>query len=114
MTGTRGFALAEVIVATVLLTAGVLALEGTALAVERMVAAGARLGGVAAAAASRLDALRAERCAAAADGVASDGGYDVRWSSSTAGSLRTVSLTIRYADGRGLRTELVEAVAWCP
>ncbi len=114
MTGTRGFALAEVIVATVLLTVGVLALEGTALAVERMVAAGQQLGGVAAAAASRLETLRAAGCAAAGDGTASDGRYDVSWSASAAGSLRAVSLTVRYADGRGVRTELVEAVAWCP
>jgi Tfp pilus assembly protein PilV len=112
--GTRGFLLVEVIVATLVLTAGVLALEGTALAVERMIASGQRMGGAAAAAASRLDLLAAGGCAALADGAAADERYAQRWVVSAAGPLRLVRLTISYADGSGTHTDLVESARWCP
>ncbi len=100
--------------ASVLLTVGVLALEGTALAVERMVTEGERLSGVAAAAGARLEMLRAAGCGAPGEAAATDGRYALRWTVAGSGPLRPVSLAVTYRDGRGPRTELVESVTWCP
>jgi Tfp pilus assembly protein PilV len=104
----------EVIVATLVLTVGVLALEGTALAVERLVASGQRMGAAAAAAAARLDQLRAGGCAALADGSHAGDRYQEHWIVSASGPLRTVRLTISYPDGPGMHADVVEAAEWCP
>ncbi len=106
--------LVEVIVATLVLTVGVLALEGTALSVERLVASGERLGRAAAAAAARFDQLRASGCAALADGASADDRYQERWVVSTSGSLRELRLTIGYRDGSGVHTQVIEGMVWCP
>ena len=106
--------LVEVVVATLVLTVGVLALAGTAPAVERMVAAGERMGGAAAAAASRFERLRAAGCGAPSDGRTDDARYTERWVVTAAGPLRTVALIVTYADGRGTRSDAFEAAQWCP
>ena len=112
--GTRGFTLAELVVALLVLTVGVLALAGTAAAVSRMVGWGQRLGASAVAARSRLEALRSGGCASLGAGRDSVGHYRLEWSVARAGALRTVTLTVVYPDGRGERGERFEAVAWCP
>ena len=114
MKRTRGFALVELVVAVLVLTVGVLALAGTAAAVSRMVAWGQRLGGSAGAAQARLEALRSGGCGSLADGRDSVGPYQLRWTVVTAGSLRTVALTVSYPNGRGDRSDRFEADAWCP
>jgi len=111
---TRGFTLVELVVAVLVLSVGVLALSGTAAAVTRMMGWGQRFGASAVAAQARLEALRAGGCAALGGGLDSTGHYRLRWSVTAAGSLRTVALTVEYPDGRGLRSDLFEAVAWCP
>lgn len=114
VSGTRGFMLVEVIVATLVLTAGVLALEGTALAVERMVASGRLMGGAAAAAASRLDLLAVGGCGGLANGAAAGTRYAERWTVSASGPIRTLRLVVSYSDGAGAHSNLIEAAWWCP
>jgi len=111
---TRGFTLVELVVAVLVLSVGVLALSGTAAAVTRMMGWGQRFGASALAAQARLEALRAGGCAALGGGLDSTGHYQLRWRVTAAGSLRTVVVTVEYPDGRGLRSDLYEAVAWCP
>lgn len=106
--------LVEVIVATLVLTVGLLALEGTAVAVERMIASGLRTGGAAARASSRLDLLRAGGCASLADGGSADDRYAERWMVSGGGRLRMLRVTIGFPDGSGTHTDMVEAAVWCP
>lgn len=100
--------------ATLVLTVGVLALEGTARAVERMVGSGGRMGAAAVAAASRLELLRAGGCAALSDSGSRGDRLELRWTVSPSGTLRAVAVSVSYPDGRGARTELVEAAWWCP
>ncbi len=114
MNRTRGFTLVELVVAVLVLTVGVLALAGTAAAVCRMVGWGQRLGGSAVAAQARLEELRSGGCAGLGGGRDSVGHYRLEWSVARSGSLSVVALTVRYPDGRGDRTELFEAVTWCP
>jgi len=111
---TRGFALVELVVAVLVLTVGVLALGGTAAAVTRMVAWGQRMGGAAAAAQARLEALRAGGCRSLGDGRDSVGPYRLSWSVVAAGSLRRVALTVTYPNGSRDRADRFEAAAWCP
>ncbi len=106
--------LLELVVATLVLAVGVLALAGTAAAVERMIASGRRMGGAASAAASRFELLLAGGCAAAAGGRAASGRYTETWAVSRTGPLLTVSLTVAYADGRLTRGDAFEAAWWCP
>ena len=114
MIRTRGFTLVELVVAVLVLSVGVLALSGTAAAVTRMMGWGQRFGASALAAQARLEALRADGCGALGGGADSAGQYRLRWRVTAAGSLRTVALSVEYPDGRGLRSDLFEAVAWCP
>jgi len=101
-------------VAVLVLTVGVLALAGTAAAVTRMVSWGQRRSGSAIAAQARLEVLRAGGCAPLGSGCDSVGPYRLQWSVTTAGSLRTIALTVDYPDERGVRSEPYEAAAWCP
>jgi prepilin-type N-terminal cleavage/methylation domain-containing protein len=111
---TRGFTLVELVVATLVLTVGVLALAGTAAAVGRMVGWGQRMGESAVAAAARLERLRAGGCASLADGRDSAGRYRLQWTVAAAGGLRAVALTVTYPNGRSDRSDRFEALAWCP
>lgn len=114
--GRRGFSLVEVIVAVFVLDVGVLALTGTAAAVARMTAAGNRSGGSSLTANARLDALRAGACALTAGGESGDaltGRYRERWTVAAAGVLRTIRLTVAYADGPADRTDVYETAVAC-
>jgi prepilin-type N-terminal cleavage/methylation domain-containing protein len=114
VTGTRGFTLTELVVATLVLTVGVLALAGTAAAVSRMLGWGQRMGGSAVAAATEFERLRSAGCAALSGGRDSSGRYRLQWTVAVSGSLRTVALTVSYPNGRSDRTDRFEAAAWCP
>jgi len=114
MPASRGFTLVEVLVAALVLTVGVLALEGTALGVERMVASGDRMERAAAAAGSRLEGLRSVSCAAMAAGNAADQEHAEAWTAAAAGSRRVLSVTVTYRDAAGAHGLLVETLRWCP
>jgi prepilin-type N-terminal cleavage/methylation domain-containing protein len=111
---TRGFTLVELVVATLVLTVGVLALAGTAAAVSRMVGWGQRMGGSAVVAAARLEQLRSGGCPPLGSGRDSAGRYRLQWSVTTSGVLSTVALTVSYPNGIADRSDRFEAVAWCP
>jgi hypothetical protein len=111
---TRGFTLAELVLATLVLTVGLLALAGTAAAVSRMVGWGQRMGGSAVAAAARLEQLRSGGCASLVNGRDARGAYRLEWTVATTGVLRTVTLNVSYPNGRADRIDSFTAVAWCP
>ncbi len=106
--------LVELVVATLVLAVGVLAVAGTAAAVERMIASGRRTGNAASVAASRFELILTEGCAGAADGQVVSDRYQEAWAVSRVGGLLTISLTVSYADGRGTRGDGFEAASWCP
>jgi Tfp pilus assembly protein PilV len=110
----RGFSLVEVVLATLLLTVGILALTGTSGAVARMTGSGRHASGSATLAASRLDRLRAAPCQpVATSGTASAGRYLERWAVTPAGAARTMSVIISYDDGRRVRADTYETRAAC-
>jgi Tfp pilus assembly protein PilV len=111
---TRGFTVVEVVVATLVLTVGVLALAGTAAAVSRMERWGQHRGESAVAATARLEQLRSGGCGSLTSGRDSTGRYRLQWTVATAGALRSVALTVSYADGRSDRNDRFESVVWCP
>lgn len=75
-----GFTLVELLVATVVLAVGLLALTSAGAATVKLEYRGQRLSAVAALGETRLELLRANRCAPASGGAGS-AGLDERWSS---------------------------------
>jgi hypothetical protein len=118
--GPSGFSLVELLLAVVLLEAGVLALAATASGVVRMTVLGGRSGGSAIVAASRFDALRASACAlpggpaATVSDSAADSRFRERWSVALSGPARAAQVVVSYADGPHRRSDVYETVIACP
>jgi prepilin-type N-terminal cleavage/methylation domain-containing protein len=73
-----GFTLVELLIATIVLAVGLLALTSTGAAIVKLERHGQRLARVAAMGETRLELLRPQLCAAA-PGVSSSHGLDERW-----------------------------------
>ncbi|MGD0483635.1 MAG: hypothetical protein ABSB58_03160 [Gemmatimonadales bacterium] len=118
--GPSGFSLVELLLAVVLLEAGVLALAATASGVARMTVLGGRSGGAAVVAASRFDALRATACALSAGTVATasdsatDSRFRERWTVALSGRARAAQVVVSYADGPHAQSDVYETVIACP
>lgn len=110
----RGFSLAEVMIAMVILTVGVLGLAASSAAITRMSAEGGRSGGSAAVAESRIEALTATPCASiTSTGSATTGKFTESWTVTSSGLLRTVSVSVSYPSGRTTRTSTYIAYISC-
>lgn len=97
----RGFSLAEVMIAMVILTVGVLGIAASSAAITRMSAEGGRSGGSAAVAESRIEALTATPCASlTSSGSATTGNFTETWTVSTANLLRTITVNVTYRTGK--------------
>jgi Tfp pilus assembly protein PilV len=98
--GGRGFTVVEVLVALVVLAAGVIALASAAAFVVRQVGASDRLARAANLAASRLERLAsAGSCSALASGSASSGGFAEEWTVGSGTSVVPVAVTVRIPPG---------------
>lgn len=98
-----GFTLLELLVATTLLSLGLLAIAGSAGAIVRLEEGGERLSGGAAAAASRLELLRASRCTPAA-GRSVHGRYSESWGTApAAGNISEIVDTVWVAPWVGAK-----------
>jgi Tfp pilus assembly protein PilV len=96
-----GASLVEAVVASVLLSVGVLAVLATARATTRLEALGRWSAGAAELAAARAGALAADPCAAFAGAGTSSGPLAVSWSVGAGGSLRTLDLVVAYPAASG-------------
>jgi type IV pilus assembly protein PilV len=76
----RGFTLVELMVSVVILSVGLLGLAGTAAAVVRLTAGGAKQTIASSVAAARLEYLNARRCTGRASGTATTRGISESWS----------------------------------
>ena len=98
----RGFTLVELLIATVVLAVGLLALTSAGAAIARLEGRGQQLARIAAAGETRLELLRSQRCEAAS-GASDSGGLEERWSV-TQGAARTLVLVdsiMRNGAGEG-------------
>lgn len=110
----RGFSLAEVMIAMVILCVGVLAIAASSAAITRMSAEGGRSGGSAAVAESRIEALTATPCASmSTSGSATTGKFTETWTVTTANLLKTISVSVTYTTGRATRTSTYVAYVSC-
>jgi prepilin-type N-terminal cleavage/methylation domain-containing protein len=87
----RAFTLVELLIATVVLSVGLLALSSAGVAIVRLESRGRRLSRVAGAAETRLELLRARGCTTGSGVTVSDG-LEERWSAVAAPS-RTLLIT---------------------
>lgn len=110
----RGFSLIELIVAILILTVGILGLAATAGQVTKMVGWGGRYGASAVVASAQLEQMRATPCVSlASSGSATKGIYRLSWTVTTAGNLRSISLTVTYPNGRTTRNDVYETYRSC-
>lgn len=116
----KGFTLAEVAVALVLLAVGVLALVGSSAMVARMIGQGRQATVVAQVATARMEWLRqlagstSPRCTHPwfATGSAAAAGITERWEVAAAGTSRRIVLSLEYSVPRGSgRDSLLTAVS---
>ena len=110
----RGFSLAEVVVAVVLFSVGILALTGTSGAIARMTGLGRHASASAILASSRLERLRAAPCLPGATaGSASGGRFFEQWTAAPDGAGRALRVIVSYDDGRRERADTYETRATC-
>jgi Tfp pilus assembly protein PilV len=108
-----GFSLIESMIATIVLTGGVLAAASTASGVTTMIGQGGRLGAAAALAEERIESLRATPCAALSGGGTLEGHFAVSWTVAGGGLIREVQVTVTYGNGRTPRSDRYAAVISC-
>lgn len=110
----RGFSLAEVMIAMVILTVGVLGIAASSAAITRMSAEGGRASGSAAVAESRIETLTGTPCASlVSTGSATTGKFTESWTVTNSGLLRTITVTVSYNMGQRTRTSTYIAYMSC-
>jgi hypothetical protein len=106
--------LLEVVLATMVLAVGVLAVASSAEPAARMVRWGGVQSAAAAAAAARVETLRSDGCASLRSGEAQlAGGLRLRWIADSAGRWRAVTVRATYPWASGERTEAFETAVAC-
>lgn len=114
MNAPGGFSIVEAVIATLLLTVGVLALAGTSGAVNRLGTEGAEQTGVAALAQRRVETLQATRCSQLAGGSATSGRYTETWTVHPRGTgVYDVAVTVRFVSRGRARAASFYTVIRC-
>jgi len=116
----RGFTIAEVIVAILILSVGLLAVAGSSGAVTRMLAHGRRATGAATVVASTMDSLRRAanktnpRCTTLISGSAILAGRVTEtWTVTGSGQSRNVRVIVSYPKNRGTAIDSVYGILEC-
>jgi prepilin-type N-terminal cleavage/methylation domain-containing protein len=122
---TKGFTLAEVLVAITVLGLGLVALAGSSALVTRMVGRGQKATAAAQVAALRLEGLRlaaystSPKCTALANGTAASGaagvaGVSESWTVTTNGSERVIAETVTFRTRSGVsKSDVFTTVIEC-
>lgn len=116
MTRTQGgFTIVEVLIAIVILSAGILALASSGALITRMIAQGQRYSQAAELANKRFETLRSSSCSAlASSGSATSGQFREAWTVTTVGSGgRRFTVVIQSPTGTGTRTDTFSTVRFC-
>ena len=114
--GRGGFTIAEVLVALVLFAVALLGVAGSSALAVRVTATALRERRAVQRAADRIAWLRAQGCAAARSGTATDAALalDERWTTSpAAGGVTLIDEQVRWASARGTRTVLLRSAILC-
>lgn len=115
--GQRGFTLAEVVVAMVILVVGILALAASTAAVGRLTTLGVQQSRAANAAMSKIEELRSLGNCMTMASTGSDtwpGGFTRSWTASLSGRVQTVTITITYRTSTKQRTATYVSEIRCP
>jgi Tfp pilus assembly protein PilV len=109
------FTLVELLVACLVLGTGVLALASTSVAVARLTGDAARAGAAVERGQARMEAMRANACAAAS-GSALAGGISEWWTAAPSPGGAALSDSVRYTEGahHDVRSSALASAAWCP
>ncbi len=108
-----GFTLVEVLIATIVLTMGVLALAGSTSFMLRSMGSGAQQALAANAAQSRIELLRAGPCPAAGSDSEVVRGVTGRWTVANVTRGRSVVYTAQFAGASGTSTRSFRSVIPC-
>jgi len=109
-----GFSLVELVVATMIMSIGVLGLVSTSAVVSRMMGNAAQQTRAAAIAQTRFERLRSLRCNLLASGSSTTTGFTERWAvAQQSGGLYDVVDTVSYRSVRGNRSHAYRSVVRC-
>jgi Tfp pilus assembly protein PilV len=109
----RGASLVEAVVASVVLSVGIVAVLAVARSTMRLEAQARWSAGTAEAAAAQAGALGADPCTIRNGAGASAGPPAMSWTLGADSALRTVDLTVAYPEGSGRRAALYAAAFLC-
>ncbi len=112
----RGFTLAEVIVAMIILVVGILGLAASTAAVGRLTTLGVQQSRAANAGMSKIEELRSMgNCMTMAGGTDSwPGGFSRTWTTSLSGRVQTVTVVVTYRTSTKQRTATYVSEIQCP
>ncbi|HEX7121651.1 MAG TPA: hypothetical protein VF178_04705 [Gemmatimonadaceae bacterium] len=108
-----GFTLAEVLVATLFFSVGILGLAASATAIAAQAGQARELARAARFAGSVLDSLRALPCSALASGVATEGRATLQWNATPAPRTVDVAAVLTIPHRGGARTWPLETLVPC-
>ena len=110
---TRGFSLVECVIATLVLSAGVLSVVASTTALQRLSQLAWDTAGASQAAASRFDSLALSACGSPGGGIA-PGRYQQQWTVAAGGALRQASLAVTIPSPGAPRVVRFAATFLCP
>ncbi len=112
----RGFTLAEVVVAMIILVVGILGLAASTAAVGRLTTLGVQQSRAANAGMSKIEELRSlGNCMTMSGGSDTwPGGFARSWTTSLAGRVQTVTVVVTYNTSRKQRTATYVSEIQCP
>jgi prepilin-type N-terminal cleavage/methylation domain-containing protein len=117
----RGFTIAEVVIAIVILSVGILGLAGTAASVTRMVGRSQQYSKAASLASARFEILRSQVtpvpgnnvCATLTSGSTTSGNYTVAWTPTGVTNGWSVRIVVTSPTARGFRADTLTQLLTC-
>ncbi len=111
--GNSGFAIVEAVVATVVLSVGLLSLATTLALSHRMIAQGQRYSTAAVLGSSVIENRIARGCTGGASGSRDQGPFVARWETVAEAAGERITVTITSPTGTGLRVDSLSALLRC-
>lgn len=114
MSNQRGFTIAEVVVAIIMVSIGIIGVAKATAEIVSMVARGDRSVTASTYAQDRMEQMRAAGCGSMAEGTETyDGSFSLTWTVTARNNVREVQLVAEYPGGRGMRVDTFETSVPC-